>query len=65
MWGKVATQEVATLLDVDKNGALDLLRKLQDEGRVIGKRAGNDYFWTLARKAKPLCDDDAGICYTI
>jgi hypothetical protein len=65
MWRKVTTQEVATLLDVDKNGALDLLRSLQDEGRVIGKRAGNDYFWTLARKAKPLCDDDGGICYTI
>jgi predicted DsbA family dithiol-disulfide isomerase len=65
MWRKVTTQEVATLLDVDKNRALDILRRLQDEGRIIGKRAGNDYFWTLARKAKALCDDDGGICYTI
>jgi putative protein-disulfide isomerase len=65
MWRKVATQEVATLLDVDKNRALDILRSLQDEGRIIGKRAGNDHFWTLARKAKLLCDDDGGICYTI
>jgi len=64
-YDKVATQEVATLLDIDKRKALELLRKLEDEGRVSSKSAGNDYFWTLARKAKPLCDDDAGICYTL
>jgi putative protein-disulfide isomerase len=64
-WGKVATQEIATLLDMDKGSALALLRRLQDEGKVFGKRAGNDYFWTLGRKAQPLCDDNAGICYTI
>jgi putative protein-disulfide isomerase len=64
-YGKVATQEVATLLDIDKSKALELLRKLKDEGRVSGKRAGNDYFWTFARKAKPICDDDTGMCYTL
>jgi hypothetical protein len=60
----VATQEVATLLDIDKSKALELLRKLEDEERVFGKRAGNDYFWT-SRKAKPLCDDVTGMCYTL
>jgi putative protein-disulfide isomerase len=65
LYGRVATQEVATLLDIDKSKALELLRKLEDEGRVSGKRAGNDYFWTFARKTKPLCDDDTGMCYTL
>jgi putative protein-disulfide isomerase len=64
-YGRVATQEVATLLDIDKSKVLELLRKLEDEGRVSGKRAGNDYFWTFARKAKPICDDDTGMCYTL
>jgi putative protein-disulfide isomerase len=64
-YDRVATQEVATLLDIDKSKALELLRKLKDEGRVSGKRAGNDYFWTFARKAKPICDYDTGMCYTL
>jgi len=38
-YGKVATQDVATLLDIDESKALELLRKLEDEGRVSGKRA--------------------------
>jgi Mn-dependent DtxR family transcriptional regulator len=52
LFGRVATQEVATLLDIDKSKALELLRKLEDEGRVSGRRAGNDYLWTFCEKSQ-------------
>jgi len=42
-WEKVATQEVATLLNINKTEALKLLSTL--EGKVIKRKAGNDYFW--------------------
>ncbi|MDJ0270631.1 MAG: DsbA family protein [Aigarchaeota archaeon] len=44
-WGKVATQEVATLLDITKNKAYEMLKSMSDKGLIYGNKAGNDYFW--------------------
>jgi len=59
-WGKVATQEVATLLDITRNKAYEMLKSLSYKGLVYGVRAGNDYFWYA--KIAVICDSEAGIC---
>jgi len=42
---KVATQEVATLFEIDKEDAFKILTKLKQEEKIISKQAGNDFFW--------------------
>ncbi|GBC69668.1 hypothetical protein HRbin01_01370 [archaeon HR01] len=59
-WGKVATQEVATLLDIPKHQALEMLKYVSDKGLIYGDKAGNDYFWRL--KTAIACDPEMGIC---
>ncbi len=43
-YDKVSTQEVATLLDIERFIAYEYLNKLRS---VISIKAGNDYFWEL------------------
>lgn len=59
-WERVATQEVATLLDITKREALEMLKSMAIKGLVIEERAGNDCFWRS--KSGYLCDQKAGIC---
>ncbi|MEM0348870.1 MAG: DsbA family protein [Candidatus Caldarchaeum sp.] len=59
-WGKVATQEVATLLDITKNKAYEMLKSMSDKGLVYGVKAGNDYFWRA--KITLTCDPEMGVC---
>jgi len=42
---KVATQEVATLFEIEKEEAFKILSKLQHEEKIISIPAGNDFFW--------------------
>ncbi|GBC72031.1 hypothetical protein HRbin02_01820 [Candidatus Calditenuaceae archaeon HR02] len=62
-WGKVATQEVATLLDIPKYQALEMLKSISDKGLIYGRKAGNDYFWSV--KTVITCDNEMGICRAI
>ncbi|BAJ50866.1 DsbA oxidoreductase [Candidatus Caldarchaeum subterraneum] len=62
-WGKVATQEVATLLDISKNQAFEMLKSMSDKNMVYAKRTGNDYFW-LPRMIME-CDPETGVCRTL
>lgn len=59
-WGKVATQEVATLLDITKNEAYKMLESMSNGGMIVGKKAGNDYFWRVM--TTQTCDPETGIC---
>jgi len=62
-WGRVATQEVATLLDIDRADAHSILEALVDEGLLARQRAGNDYFWVS--RAAPTCSVESGVCSTL
>ncbi len=42
---KVATQEIATLLEIEKEEAFKILSKLQQEEKILSLQAGNDFFW--------------------
>ncbi len=65
-WGKVATQEVATLLDVSKAEVFKILEDMAEDGLFVKVVAGNDYFWKMAHSRPAFaCDADAGICRTI
>jgi predicted DsbA family dithiol-disulfide isomerase len=57
-WGKVATQEIATLFNISKYDARPFLKNLENKGLIESQKAGNDYFW----KIKSLCDPETGIC---
>ena len=46
---KVATQEVATLYEIEKEEAFKLLSKLQYEEKIISRQAGNDFFWLFPK----------------
>jgi len=59
-WKKVATQEVATLLDTDKLEAYDILTTLVEEGFVDKRRAGNDYFWLF--RTTSICSVESEVC---
>jgi len=59
-WNKVATQEVATLLDITKNEAHEMLKSMSDKGLLYSVKAGNDYFWLA--KIEMTCDPEAGVC---
>jgi len=59
-WRKVATQEVATLLDITKEKAYQILKSMSEKGLIYVKKAGNDYFW-LARPLA-ICDPVTGVC---
>jgi putative protein-disulfide isomerase len=65
-WGKVATQEVATLLDVSRPEAFRILEDLTGEGLILKVVAGNDYFWKPIQKRSVFaCDPEVGICGTL
>jgi predicted DsbA family dithiol-disulfide isomerase len=55
-WGKVATQEIATLFNISKYQAYSLLKEMERKGLIESQKAGNDYFW----KAKDNCEK--GVC---
>ncbi len=66
-WGRVATQEVATVFDLDRREALGILTKLEERGLMEKVGVGEDYFWSVpGAKAKGLsCDTESGTCSTI
>jgi predicted DsbA family dithiol-disulfide isomerase len=51
-WGRVATQEIATLFNISKYQAYSLLKEIESKGLIESQKAGNDYFW----KAKDNCE---------
>jgi len=59
-WGKVATQEVATLLNITKYEAYEMLKSMNEKGLIYDKKAGNDYFWFA--KMTVICDPETGLC---
>ena len=46
---KVATQEVATLFNINRPNAAEFLQKLEKKNLVISIKAGNDYFWVPSK----------------
>ncbi len=48
--GKVATAEVATVFDLPRGQAIEVLEKLREEQNVYRVEAGNDFFWILDKR---------------
>lgn len=46
---KVATQEVATLFEIEKDDAFKILSKLKQEEKILSIQAGNDFFWLFPK----------------
>lgn len=44
-WGRVATQEVAEVHELDREEAEERLRELEAAGRLRSRAVGNGYFW--------------------
>jgi len=46
---KVATQEVATLFEIEREEAFKILSKLKHEEKIISIQSGNDFFWLFPK----------------